>query len=58
MIENLGVAIIASLKRAQELTYQYSKALPKGESLWYEVPFWKRLDKATAKSLWRKYSKN
>ena len=49
----LTLAVIASYKRAQELTFTYSggeKSIP-----WCDLPFW-GLDRAIVKSIWRKRS--
>ena len=55
MENNLTLAVIASLKKAQELTFQFCGKLPKGEKLWYEIPFFDGLNKCIVKSIWKHY---
>mgnify|MGYP001615906777 FL=1 len=51
----ISLAVISAFKKAQELTFQFCGELPTGEKLWYEIPFFKGIDKAIVKSIWRHY---
>jgi hypothetical protein len=53
----LSLAMIAALRRAQEITFKYCHELVKEEKLWYELSYFKNLDKSIIKSIWRHYIK-
>jgi hypothetical protein len=54
-MDSLSLAVVVAYKKAQEISYRYSKGICLKEKPWYAVPLWEGLDKAIVKSIWRKY---
>ncbi len=54
-LERLGLAVLAAMKRSEEITMQYCK-IRCGRS-WWQSPYFGGLDKGIVKSIWRHYVK-